>query len=264
MQSLAVSCSSSAMLAGANSLQSASSSSSSSLIQRAPAGARSISFARPGRLGSGLGRRRVMLVTAATGGAKGFGKADDGKSRWAPDVSAAQEVSQRPSRAASDDDRLFEERLREVRRAPSRAASDDDRLFEERLREVRRQAEEKKRAKAVQSTAAIDYDNPQTEPLVDTAALTKDLPTKEQQGQVSSTAAIDYDNPQTEPLVDTAALTKDLPTKVSRAVLLLGTKQWSKLLGVILGIVPDDGERIAVQTEPLVDMAALTKDLLLA
>ncbi|CAI5504651.1 unnamed protein product [Closterium sp. Naga37s-1] len=75
---------------------------------------------------------------------------------WVPDVSAAQEVSQRPSRAASDDDRLFEERLREVRR----------------------QAEEKKRAKAVQSTAAIDYDNPQTEPLVDTAALTKDLPTK--------------------------------------------------------------------------------------
>ncbi|CAI6000038.1 unnamed protein product [Closterium sp. NIES-64] len=51
------------------------------------------------------------------------------------------------------------------------------------------------------------------EPLVDTAALTKDLPTKEQQGQVSSKAAIDYDNPQTEPLVDTAALTKDLPTK---------------------------------------------------
>ncbi|CAI5986172.1 unnamed protein product, partial [Closterium sp. NIES-64] len=78
------------------------------------------------------------------------------ENEWAPDVSAAQEVSQRPSRAASDDDRLFEERLREVRR----------------------QAEEKKRAKAVQSTAAIDYDNPQTEPLVDTAALTKDLPTK--------------------------------------------------------------------------------------
>ncbi|CAI5506796.1 unnamed protein product [Closterium sp. Naga37s-1] len=182
------------------------------------------------------------------------------------------EVRRAPSRAASDDDRLFEERLREVRRAPSRATSDDDRLFEERLREVRRQtlclglsppatpllatpalqAEEKKRAKVVQSTAAIDYDNPQTEPLVDTAALTKDLPTKvrravllqwqgrrmhacslrgrkgtlrgreaaarEQQGQRSSTAAIDYDNPQTDPLVDTAALTKDLPTKVRRAV----------------------------------------------
>ncbi|CAI7858216.1 unnamed protein product, partial [Closterium sp. NIES-53] len=78
------------------------------------------------------------------------------ENEWAPDVSAAQEASQRPSRAASDDDRLFEERLREVRR----------------------QAEEKKRAKVVQSTAAIDYDNPQTEPLVDTAALTKDLPTK--------------------------------------------------------------------------------------
>ncbi|CAI5462286.1 unnamed protein product [Closterium sp. Yama58-4] len=75
---------------------------------------------------------------------------------WAPDVAGAQEAWQRPSRAASDDDRLFEERLREVRR----------------------QAEEKKRAKAVQSTAAIDYDNPQTEPLVDTAELTKDLPTK--------------------------------------------------------------------------------------
>ncbi|CAI5462698.1 unnamed protein product [Closterium sp. Yama58-4] len=167
------------MLAAANSLPSASSS-SSSLIQRAPAGARSISFARTGRLGSGVGRRRALLVTAATGGAKGFGKADDSKSRkptpnkgsgapkqdaaipgvseneWAPDVSAAQQALQRPSRAALDDDRLFEERLREVRR----------------------QAEEKKRAKAVQSTAAIDYDNPQTEPLVDTAELTKDLPTK--------------------------------------------------------------------------------------
>ncbi|CAI5504021.1 unnamed protein product [Closterium sp. Naga37s-1] len=208
------------MLASTISLPSASSSlssslsSSSSLVQRAPTGARSIPFATTGRPGSGFGRRRAVLVTAATGaGAKGFGKADDGKSRkpspskgsgppkqdaaipgvneneWAPDVSAAQEVSQRPSRAASDDDRLFEERLREVRR----------------------QAEEKKRAKVVRSTAAIDYDNPQTEPLVDTAALTKDLPTK---GQGSSTAAIDYDNPRTEPLVDTAALTKDLPTKI--------------------------------------------------
>ncbi|CAI5529432.1 unnamed protein product, partial [Closterium sp. Naga37s-1] len=174
------------MLAATSSL-----STSSSLLQRAQAGdcsipvaeipGRSISFARTCQSGNGAGRRRAVLVTAATGaGAKGFGKADDGKSRkpspnkgsgppkqdaaipgvneneWAPDVSAAQEASQRPSRVASDDDRLFEERLREVRR----------------------QAEEKKRAKVVSTTAAIDYDNPQTEPLVDTAALTKDLPTK--------------------------------------------------------------------------------------
>ncbi|GJP44432.1 hypothetical protein CLOM_g3839 [Closterium sp. NIES-68] len=141
--------------------------------------ARSIPFATTGRVGGRSGRGIPLLVTAATGGSKGFGKADDSKSRK-PSQSKG---SGGPKQDASIPGVGVNESAPDISgpgipALPSRAATDDDRLFEERLREVRRQAEEKKRTVATRSVAPIDYDNPSTEPLVDTAALTKDLPAK--------------------------------------------------------------------------------------